>query len=314
MLLRLARDRCMLRLGPRGHLGEKPNPSVEEGHVKRAILFLSSALIFLGMMPVLPAYAQAQANAPASSTQSGSAGQNNSAPSAPSLTQAAQPPAYFDPAKQPLVIPAGSILHVRLGSTLTSKTSKTGDKFTGMVTQPVVSGDKTLVPEGSMVEGHVSMVKPSGRVAGRASMRVVLDKVNTPEDVNFNLAGSLQDLATSTCTKGVKDNEGTIEGCGKNKKGIAEGAAIVGGMGAAAGATIGVTQDEICRFYGCPGQNPNIGMDAAYGAGIGAGTVLLYSLFKHEKQVVLVSGSDLTFVVNHTVEQAPGAPAASQNQ
>lgn len=269
---------------------------------------------------IAQAASSSQSSQPGQPGQSGTASQpdaashNNSSASTPQLTPSSAQAPFFDPSNQPVVIPAGSILHVRLSSTLTSKTSKTGDKFTGMVTQPVVSGDKTLVPEGSMVEGHVSMVKPSGRVAGRASMRVVLDKVNTPEDVNFNLAGSLQDLATSTCTKGIKDNEGTIEGCGKNKKGIAEGAAIVGGMGAAAGATIGVTQDEICRFYGCPGQNPNIGMDAAYGAGIGAGTVLLYSLFKHEKQVVLVSGSDLTFVVNHTVEQAPAAAATSQNQ
>lgn len=257
---------------------------------------------------------QPAASASGTSGASSTAGQSSSNPSTPQLTQSPAAAPFYDPSKQPIVIPAGSILHVRLSTTLTSKTSKTGDKFNGMVTQPVVSGDKTLVPEGSMVEGHVSMVKPSGRIAGRASMRVVLDKVNTPEDMSFSLGGSLQDLATSTCTKGIKDNEGTIEGCGKSKKGIAEGAAIVGGMGAAAGATIGVTQDEICRFYGCPGQNPNIGMDAAYGAGIGAGTVLLYSLFKHEKQVVLVSGSDLTFVVNHTVEQNPASAAGTQGQ
>ena len=305
--------------------------------MKRAILFLLPAIIWAAAVPVLVAAAATEASAQSTSAgqsgqpvqsgqagqsgqaagtaaQPGSSSQSNSSASTPQLTQSAAQAPFYDPSKQPLVIPAGSILHVRLSSTLTSKTSKTGDKFSGMVTQPVVSGDKTLVPEGSMVEGHVSFVKSSGRVAGKASMRVVLDKVNTPEDVNFNLAGSLQDLATSTCTKGIKDNEGTIEGCGKNKKGIAEGAAIVGGMGAAAGATIGVTQDEICRFYGCPGQNPNIGLDAAYGAGIGAGTVLLYSLFKHEKQVVLVSGSDLTFVVNHTVEQAPDAAVATENQ
>jgi hypothetical protein len=290
--------------------------SSEEGRLKRAIHFLLSGILIAGSIPALAAFAQGQDKGgqdkaqPSSNAQAASVGQNNAA-SAPQLTQSAAQAPFFDPSKQPLVLPAGSILHVRLSTTLTSKTSKTGDKFTGMVTQPVVAGDKTLVPEGSMVEGHVTMVKPSGRIAGRASMRIVLDKINTPDDVNFNLAGSLQDLATSTCTKGIKDNEGTVEGCGKNKKGMAEGAAIVGGMGAAAGASIGVTQDEICRFYGCPGQNPNIAMDAAYGAGIGAGTVLLYSLFKHEKQVVLVSGSDLTFVVNHTVEQVPGAATAA---
>jgi hypothetical protein len=173
----------------------------------------------------------------------------------------------------------------------------------------VVANDKTLVPEGSMVDGHVVMVKSSGRIAGKASMRIVLDHINTPDDVNFNLNASLQDLATSTCTKGIGDNEGTIKGCGKSKKSAAEGAAIVGGMGAASGATIGVTQDMICRYYGCPGQDPNILKDAGIGAGIGAGTALMYSLLKHEKQVVLVSGSDLTFVVDRTVEQQPETAA-----
>jgi hypothetical protein len=237
-------------------------------------------------------------------------GQAPSTTSGPQLTQGVSQ-APFDPNNQPVVLPGGSVLHVRLATTLTSKTNKTGDRFSGMVTQPVVAGDKTLVPEGSVVDGHVTMVKSSGRVAGKAAMRIVLDHINTPDDANFNLSGSLQDLSSSTCTKGIKDSEGTVAGCGKSKKSAAEGAAIVGGMGAASGASIGVTQDEICRFYGCPGQNPNIGLDAAYGAGIGAGTALLYSLLKHEKQVVLVSGTDLTFVVNHTVEQAAATPASA---
>ena len=38
-----------------------------------------------------------------------------------------------------LLLPAGSSLHVRLQTTLTSKTNKTGDKFTGYVEQPVVA-------------------------------------------------------------------------------------------------------------------------------------------------------------------------------
>ncbi|HEY6291717.1 MAG TPA: hypothetical protein VI455_09190 [Terriglobia bacterium] len=286
--------------------------------MKRAIHLLLSGIFLIGALPVFaaPQDSAAPPSSPApqaSSTQNGSDGQKAAASTAPQLTQSAsQVP--FDPTKQPLVLPAGSVLHVRLTTTLTSKTNQSGDPFTGMVTQPVVTGDKTLVPEGSLVQGHVSMVKSSGRVAGRASMRVVLDKINTPDDVNYNLAASLQDLSTSTCTKGIGDNEGTVEGCGKSKKSAAEGAAIVGGIGAATGASIGATQDMICRYYGCPGQNPNIGLDAAYGAGIGAGTALLYSLLKHEKQVVLVSGSDLTFVVNHTVEAAPPATTASASE
>ena len=38
--------------------------------------------------------------------------------------------------KETLSIPAGSVLHMKLTTTLTSKTNKTGDPFTGQVTQP----------------------------------------------------------------------------------------------------------------------------------------------------------------------------------
>ena len=225
------------------------------------------------------------------------------------------PAAPFDPNKAALLLPAGSLLHVKLTTTLTSQTNKTGDRFTGVVIQPVMSGDKTLVPEGSLIDGHVAFVKPSGRVMGRAQMRIVLDHINTPEDVNYNLAGSLQDIQSSTCTKGVGDNEGTVEGCGKSKKSAAEAAGIVGAIGAGTGASIGVTQDEICRFYGCPGQDPNIAKDAGYGAAIGAGTALIYSLFKHEKQIILVEGTSLTFVVNRAVDaQQPVATAADSSK
>jgi len=286
--------------------------------MKRGMFFLT-AIFLAGSLPLLGVPQGDQAAPDQSGSQAGQASQNSSSAQSEATSKAPQltpgtSQAPFDPTRQPLVLPAGSVLHVRLNTTLTSKTNKTGDPFAGMVTQPVVSGDKTLVPEGSLVEGHVTMAKSSGRVAGTASMRVVLDKINTPDDVNFNLAGSLQDLSTSTCTQGVSDGEGTIKGCGKSKKKAAEGAAIVGGIGAATGASIGATQDMICTYYGCPGQNPNIALDAAYGAGIGAGTALLYSLFKHEKQVVLVSGTDLTFVVNHTVEAAPPAAPGASNQ
>ena len=63
------------------------------------------------------------------------------------------------------LIPAGSLLHVRLTCTLTSKTSKPGDPFTGIVTTPISADGKEIIGEGSTVEGHVAFVKQSGRVS-----------------------------------------------------------------------------------------------------------------------------------------------------
>lgn len=261
-------------------------------------------ILAVGMSAVLRAQ-----SAPAGSSAQGSGSAQSSAPKAPALQAIpASSDTHFDPNKQVLTLPSGSVLHIRLATTLTSETNKSGDPFSGVITQPVVSGDKTLVPEGSLVDGHVAFVKPSGRVRGRAQMRIVLDHINTPDDVNYNLNASLQDLASSTCTKGIGDNEGTVEGCGKSKKKAAEAMAIAGGIGAGAGASIGVTEDQICTYYGCPGQNPSIAADAGYGAAIGAGTALIYSLFKHEKQIVLVDGTDLTFVVNRAVDAGTSPP------
>ncbi len=117
------------------------------------------------------------------------------------------------------LIPAGSVLHMKLTTTLTSKTNKSGDAFTGQISQPIVVDGKEVVPKFSQVTGHVAFVKPSKRVKGKAEMRLVLDKVVTPdEDKAFKLPSTLDDSNNAPCAH-TKDDEGTLEGCGKSKKG-----------------------------------------------------------------------------------------------
>src|SRR5258708_34223336 len=75
-------------------------------------------------------------------------------------------------ADKPAPIPAGSALRVRLDTTLTDKTNQTGDAFNGMVTEPIVVDGREVVPKYSMVNGHVAFVKPSGRIPGKAQIRI----------------------------------------------------------------------------------------------------------------------------------------------
>jgi hypothetical protein len=140
----------------------------------------------------------------------------------------------------------------------------------------------------------------------------VLDHVMTPDDVTIPLAGSLEDAHGGPCASTAGNDEGTIKGCGKSKKSAAKDAAIAGAIGAGAGATVGMGSRIECEYYGSCG-GPGIGTSIGYGAGIGAGTALLYNLFKHEKEIVLVQGTDLTFVVNRTVtaNAAPATPDSS---
>ena len=124
------------------------------------------------------------------------------------------------------LIPAGSLLHVRLTCTLTSKTSKPGDPFTGIVTTPISVDGKEIIAVGSTVEGHVAFVKQSGRVSGVAQMRIVLDDIITTEDVKLALPAGLDDMNAGPCAKTAGDDEGTIKGCGKSKKAAESEAAL----------------------------------------------------------------------------------------
>ncbi len=222
-------------------------------------------------------------------------------------------------AEKPGAIPAGSILRVRLNTTLTDKTNQTGDRFTGAVTVPIVVNGQEVVPAFSQVSGHVAFVKPSGRVRGRAQMRIVVDSLWTPESVVYPLSGTLEDTQGGVCGdttiagKGKADEEGTITGCGKSKKKAVKAAALGAGIGAAGGASVGAATRGGCDYYGnCwPSSGPGIGTDIGYGAAAGAGTALIYSLFRHEKHIVLTQGMELIFTVNRTTTPE-GAPPATQ--
>ena len=124
----------------------------------------------------------------------------------------------------PPPISAGTTLRVRLDTTLTDKTNKTGDKFTGEIANPIMVEGKEVLPKYSAVHGHIAFLKPSGRVAGKAQMRLVIDNITTPGGVVYPLSGTLEQAQGGVCAhaastgKTTADEEGTITGCGKSKK------------------------------------------------------------------------------------------------
>ena len=71
-------------------------------------------------------------------------------------------------------------------------------------------------------------------------------------------------------------------------------------MGAGAGAVVGMGHEVDCHYYGnCGG--PSFGADVCYGAAIGASAALIYNVFKHEKPLVLIQGTHLTFTIDRNV-------------
>jgi len=107
-------------------------------------------------------------------------------------------------APQPIVVPAGTTLTVRLGEDLGSNISHVNQRFSATLDRDVVVQGQTVIAAGSHVTGKVVAVKPAGPLAGEANLQLRITSVRLDQ-------GNLT-LVTSTRSFGP-----TIKG--KNKVG-----------------------------------------------------------------------------------------------
>src|SRR5262245_34442330 len=98
-------------------------------------------------------------------------------PAAPSVPKAvaAAPPKPAAP--RTFEVPEGTELTVALINPISSATNKAGDEFTASLVEPIVVGGQTVVPKGALVSGRVVDAEGSGRVSGRANIRLVLTSI-----------------------------------------------------------------------------------------------------------------------------------------
>ena len=170
-----------------------------------------------------------------------------------------------EPAK-PLVVPAGTVLTVRLGQTVGSKISSAGQTFTATLASPVVVDGKTAIPSGAAASGTVVDAKPLGRFKGGASLQLRLTSIA--------IGGAEQSISTSSVVRSEK---------GKGKR-----TAVMAGGGAGLGALIG----------GLAGGGKGAAIGALAGGGAGAGG----AAFTGNKDVVLPAESALSFKLEQPLE------------
>jgi type IV secretion system protein VirB10 len=150
------------------------------------------------------------------------------------------------------VVPEGTVISMRMDSSLSSATSRAGDKFSATVTIPVYVGGKTVIPAGSVVEGHVNMVTPAKRRSQSGTIAVEFDELVFPNGARVPLRGTLtaadpnerQRIEDENRVKGSNGDRSAIFVGGAGALGAIIGAAAGGGKGAAygglAGAGVGI--------------------------------------------------------------------------
>jgi hypothetical protein len=197
----------------------------------------SAAVAPQGGQGVPPATAPASSPAQTKAARPSPAGQA-AAPQAPvpqaAAPQAAAPQAAQPPAPpQPVVLPEGTQLRVRVIPTLSTQTLKGGETFEATLAEPLEIGGRVIAPRGAPVTGKVVEADPGGRVRGVAHLTLQLSSLAA--------GGKTVDIVTDTVTqeaRATKGKDAAKVGIGSGV-GAAIGAIAGGGKGAAIGAAAG---------------------------------------------------------------------------
>jgi len=132
-----------------------------------------------------------------------------------------------------VTIPARTRIRVRLAETLDTRRTWVGERFTAYLDEPIVSGNRVVIPKGTTFAGRVVESRSSGRLKGRAYLGVTLD--------TFQLGGATYKIATDAdfrASRSHKRRNLALIGGGSGS-GAAIGAVAGGGLGALVGAGAG---------------------------------------------------------------------------
>jgi hypothetical protein len=147
-------------------------------------------------------------------------------------------------------LPAGTSMKVKLENALTTFSNKSGDPFSGRVTEAVMLDGKPVIPVGASVQGRVTKTSEPRRIAGKPTIAIFPETVVLPNGERYMLNATLVDTSLRGGT-GV-NGEGQFKGNGHDGKDMIEigmgtgggmllGGLIGGGKGVLIGGAVGAT-------------------------------------------------------------------------
>ncbi|MGO8986085.1 MAG: BON domain-containing protein [Terriglobales bacterium] len=155
------------------------------------------------------------------------------------------------PPPPPIVVPAGTVLTVRVGQALSSNNSHAGDSFPATLDKAVSVAGVTAIPARSRVSGTVVTAKAKGKIKGEGELSLALTSI-TVQGQTYNIKTSVLNKTiqgkgkrTAATTGGGAAGGALIGGLAGGGKGAAIGALVGGGAGLAGGAATGNQQIQI---------------------------------------------------------------------
>jgi hypothetical protein len=198
-------------------------------------------------------------------------------------------PAVTQPLASPLLpgqlatVPAGTRVRLLLLTGLDAATNNPGDPFEARVTEPVVQNTQVLIPEGTMLIGHVRrVVRP--RVASRpASIFLGLDEILPARGHAASISASLDGAAMDKKDGAKMDQEGGVHAGHGGVKHDIKVLLIAAGTDDLADEIVEAAAHAVAPYAGF---------------GLGLATLLL----RHGEDVTLKPYSELEVVFNRPIE------------
>jgi hypothetical protein len=103
---------------------------------------------------------------------------------------------------------AGSIVHARLETPLSSATVQKGESIEAVMTEPLITDNQLILPEGTLLNGTVLQVRPARRLHRNGQLRIIFREIVPPDSAEQKIEGSLEGVEASNDANLSLDSEG----------------------------------------------------------------------------------------------------------
>ena len=209
-------------------------------------------------------------------------------------------------------LPAGSVVHARLVTALSSATTQKGEQVEAVLARPLFDGDRLLYPQGSRLVGTVSQVQPARRLKKNGQLRIAFHQVVLPDGIQQKVEAALVGVQAGQDANVKLDSEGGAEASTPKSRyfstTVSLGLAAIAGRGDPDAKTANPAGDTSGRVAGGAGGFKLVGMVAgaliqsrAFGYTMGA-----YGAGRSIYQNFLTRGHEVVFPKNTGMDVAIG--------
>jgi hypothetical protein len=108
-------------------------------------------------------------------------------------------------------LPEGSVVHARLVTPLSSATSHKGQDIEAVLSQPLMDGERLILPQGSRLKGTVKLAQPARRMKKNGQLRIAFSELIPPDGIDQKIVSTLEGVQAGKDANVKLDSEGGAE-------------------------------------------------------------------------------------------------------